>query len=125
MNNQEIFDKVVTHLITQGVPSRIQMQDSDTAVCMYRGDAGTKCAIGCLIPDDLYDPVLESRSVRSFYGMSVGHSDFHMTREQFAKFQAVTKSIVERLGIESSQEAFLAELQHTHDRHFDSVDDLT
>lgn len=28
---------------------------------MYRGPDGTKCAAGCLIPDDMYNPAWETR----------------------------------------------------------------
>lgn len=27
--------------------------------CAYRGENGTKCAVGCLIPDDKYYPAIE------------------------------------------------------------------
>ena len=54
MNRQEIFDKIYLHLIEQGRKSI----DSD-GQCMYRSPDGDKCAIGCLIPDELYTPELE------------------------------------------------------------------
>jgi len=49
MTAQELFDKVATHLITQGKPSLCTY-----GFCKYRGDGGLMCAIGCLIPDDKY-----------------------------------------------------------------------
>lgn len=49
MNAQEIFDTVIHHLLRQGVPSR---RDS---ACLYRGPNGTSCAVGCLIPDEMYN----------------------------------------------------------------------
>lgn len=60
MNNQEVFDKVVTHLRTQGVPSM-----SGGQYCQYRGPNGTSCAAGCLIPDNAYTPELEGNGVHS------------------------------------------------------------
>jgi len=59
MNKQEIFDKVATHLLTQ-------MEKSGhivTSSCLYRSPNGLKCAIGCLIPDELYDPEFEGKTV--------------------------------------------------------------
>lgn len=56
MNNQEVFDKVVEHLVAQGQPAREGFK------CFYRGPNGTKCAVGCLIPDELYDEAMEGRS---------------------------------------------------------------
>lgn len=57
MNPQEIFDKVATHLIAQGKQSLDY--DGRARGCAYRGDDGTMCAAGCLIPDDEYAPEFE------------------------------------------------------------------
>ncbi len=57
MTKQEIFDKVKAHLLAQG--KRAVNGDGN---CMYRGMDGTKCAVGCLIPDELYTPLLENHS---------------------------------------------------------------
>lgn len=60
---QGLFDTVVTHLFTQGRPALITPEDDfDGAVgdCLYRGPNNTKCAVGCLIPDDRYTPDLEN-----------------------------------------------------------------
>jgi hypothetical protein len=56
---QEMFDRAVLGVVTQGKPSV-------TAVaCMYRGEAGTKCAVGHLINDAVYTPELETNGCRS------------------------------------------------------------
>jgi hypothetical protein len=57
MTNQEIFDKVVHHLLTQGKPAL------EGGSCRYRTADGLKCAIGCLITDDAYDASLEGRGI--------------------------------------------------------------
>lgn len=59
MNQQEIFDKVATHLIAQGKQSLAPDPHHEGEVCAYRGADGTMCAAGCLIPDDEYDPAFE------------------------------------------------------------------
>ena len=59
LTNQEIFNKVATHLFTQGKRSF----DKKLKVCAYRNDEGLSCAIGCLIPDELYDPAFEGRRI--------------------------------------------------------------
>lgn len=53
MTNQEAFEKVANHLLTQMEPS------VGPAGCRYRANNGLKCAIGCLIPDDKYYQDLE------------------------------------------------------------------
>ncbi len=55
---QQTFNKVVRHLRRQGVRS------SAAGVCFYRGPNDTKCAVGCLIPDELYQYRMEGCSVR-------------------------------------------------------------
>lgn len=59
MTRQEIFTKVSTHLLTQGVRA------TGPRGCSYRGDNGTKCAVGCLISDEHYTKGLEGGSVDS------------------------------------------------------------
>ena len=54
MNQQEIFDFVAKFLADQG---RTKIR------CRYRSALGFKCAVGCLIPDHLYDDDMEEMSV--------------------------------------------------------------
>lgn len=56
--NLEQFDKIANHLIKQGKRSLAP----DGVGCMYRGEGGTKCAIGEIIPDKLYGCHLEGAS---------------------------------------------------------------
>jgi len=58
MNKQEIFTTVKNHLLTQNK----QCLD-ETGVCSYRANYGTKCAVGCLIPDDRYSPSIEGNHI--------------------------------------------------------------
>lgn len=53
---QEIFDIVAKHLLTQGKKS------VSRGFCSYRGNDGTKCAAGALIPDNQYDCKFEQLS---------------------------------------------------------------
>lgn len=57
MDAQEIFNKVATHLFTQGSPS-LTLNG-----CAYRGDGGNKCAAGPLIPDKIYRSGMEGLNV--------------------------------------------------------------
>lgn len=65
MTPQEIFTKVKAHLLKQNARSMAHVTvDGDAALdCAYRGDNGTMCAVGCLIPDQLYRRSLEGWSV--------------------------------------------------------------
>jgi len=58
-NDQEIYNTVMNHLWHQGKQAR------DQKSCAYRTDDGLSCAVGCLIPDDLYKKYFEGLSVFS------------------------------------------------------------
>jgi hypothetical protein len=52
---------MVSGLIKQGKPS----YDIQTMGCMYDNGAGQKCAVGMLIPDEVYSPTFEGCGVLS------------------------------------------------------------
>lgn len=54
--HQEIFDEVVEHLFNQG-----RKAQTKGGGCMYRCEDGRKCAVGALIPDDMYDDYFEGK----------------------------------------------------------------
>ena len=58
MNTQQAFDIMVEHLRQQGRPSRDEVDG-----CQYRGPGGLKCAVGALIPDELYNKTLENNRI--------------------------------------------------------------
>lgn len=60
LSSQEVFDKVVLHLRIQNKKSL-----SDDGICMYRGENGYQCAIGCLISDKDYSPYWENHSLNN------------------------------------------------------------
>ena len=91
-NLQEIFNKVVTHLLTQNARSFNAVDGK----CLYRGDKGLKCAVGCLITDEYYHPNLEGR---------------------YAGADAVLQAVLDSLEVFWSQKLvdLLIKLQRVHD----------
>lgn len=75
ITTQAIFDRVATHLLTQNAPAL----NADGG-CVYRGMQGLQCAVGCLIPDDKYDPYIEGESVSDDAVRSM--LPFEVTEEQ-------------------------------------------
>lgn len=71
LTNQIAFDIVLAHLIKQGKramgdrPLKMQNPLSDGFGCMYKAPDGCSCAVGCLIPDELYRPEFEGEAIRS------------------------------------------------------------
>ncbi len=70
MKAMEIFEKVKTHLLEQNALA----MDEELVSCQYRSKEGLKCAVGCLIPDKLYEPIMEGNMVdgllRDFHSLS-------------------------------------------------------
>lgn len=92
MNQREVFDRVRTHLLSQGRKSERR------GLCAYRGQDGLRCAIGCLIDDEHYDRLLENLSI----------SDPNV------------RLAVQRSGIPLEGQPdldLLSRLQHVHDAH--------
>ena len=59
-DKQKVFDIVAKHLLTQNAQSK-----SKTGYCKYRNENGLKCAIGVLIPDEVYSPKYEGTNITS------------------------------------------------------------
>lgn len=99
LTKQEIFDKVRAHLLAQGAKS----QDG-AGECRYRAKDGLKCALGCLITDDAYDPKIEGDA-------PVVEAERTNAREKRLI------SVLERSGIPTDDDAidFLRALQGIHD----------
>jgi hypothetical protein len=83
---QGMFDTVTRHLFTQGRPA-VMTEDMSVGAgmstgmtpgsCMYRGPGATKCAVGCLIPDENYKVELENISASDTRILSaVGATDY-------------------------------------------------
>jgi hypothetical protein len=62
---QDVFDAVAAFLLDPNTKRRSLFYTDDTAVCAYRGKDGGKCAVGYLIPDEVYTPDMEIKSVSS------------------------------------------------------------
>ena len=60
MNKQEVFDKIVNHMLTQNAKAL-----DVKGICMYRGEEGRMCAVGCLITDEAYSPDIEKNAADS------------------------------------------------------------
>ena len=104
MTQQEIFDTVLAHLRKQGKAAA--NIDGD---CQYRGVNGTSCAVGCLIPDELYDPLIEGLGLGVILKAIV--PEYH--QDQAQKLLPILDRIKNHIGAEHS--LLLHELQEAHD----------
>ncbi len=77
MDKQEIFEKVVNHLLNQKVRSVSRFNGTSGGSCAYRGQNNTSCAIGCLLTDEEYDPKMEFRTVQQLKEYSLLPTRYH------------------------------------------------
>jgi len=71
LTEQETFDKVYRHLLTQNKRAATINKDGKTR-CLYR-QRNLRCAVGCLIPDELYSPKMEDKSLCSDIMFEIMH----------------------------------------------------
>lgn len=73
---QETFDFVVQHLYQQGKPAM-----DEEGYCLYRTKDGLMCAVGCLIPDEMYYLSMEKTPIDSLIasGMELPPEVFEYT----------------------------------------------
>jgi len=104
MNRQEIFDKVKKHLLTQGKRAVNAMGKCKYRIFDENGEVIAKCAIGALIPDEIYVPSMEGTT---FHWINLYYRD----------------KILDYLGLSSTDDdvKFLNALQAVHDH---AVDDF-
>jgi hypothetical protein len=101
MTNQEIFNKVLTHMREQKVGSR------NGNKCMYRGDNNTACAVGCLIPDHIYSPKMEN----------VGLSSLLESGKEPNPRELALRNALADSSLPSTTWPLLRELQYVHDEY--------
>lgn len=58
----DAIKQITDHLAKQRAKSS-ELSDEGATFCAYRGKEGTMCAVGCLIPDELYSPDLERKGI--------------------------------------------------------------
>lgn len=91
LTKQEIFDQVARHLLTQN-----ERAISSNGNCQYHSKDGLKCAVGALIPDNLYNQAFENRKV--------------------GYLLAAWKEIMRKIGLDEKEHALLLyALQGIHD----------
>lgn len=62
MRDQEMFERVYHHLMTQGGRSCVQ-HPRGILIPAYYGDHGRQCPVGLFIPPEAYDPAFEAMSL--------------------------------------------------------------
>jgi hypothetical protein len=116
-DKQKVFDTVVAHLRKQQTISRFENGKG----CAYRGPNGTSCAVGCLIPDELYSATIEELGCPNGkddvvpYGVAEGEEGYDEYVKRKTKLRDL---VVAATGAHDEEDfLFLRRLQRIHDRH--------
>lgn len=112
MTKQEIVNEIFKWFTQPGAVLGSEPVSEDGMTCVYRGEGDptskVRCGIGCLIPDDVYDPTYE--------GSAVSHLVFEPTVIRHDELIAV---------IGDQNVGFLCEIQNAHDDSTDVGEFLT
>jgi len=105
MTEQEVFDTVVVHLRSM----KKQSLDANGA-CVYRSPSGAKCAIGSIIPDELYSPSMEGRPVNNLYRdyPHLPHSEHLDLLDRLQETHDAATFWVDDVGLGTDGEGYLA-----------------
>lgn len=117
---QETFDTIVNHLRQQGCKS-IEINDSFNEYnrCLYRGSNNTKCAIGCLIPDESYQEGFEGNTpYKSRYYILYKKDELDYEYESKIRYSLRLTELLMDMGHDID---LCKRLQNTHDSN--SVDE--
>ena len=94
---QELFNRVKTHLLNQGAKAVTEVVSDGINMCQYHAESGLKCAVGCLIDAKAYDFSMEGEDI---------NDDL--------VYNGLRKSGIDMGGKTLS---ILRALQHVHDSH--------
>lgn len=100
MTKQEILNKVWDYFIVEKHPKAYDVR------CCYRTKDGYKCAIGCLIPDELYQHKWDVPDENC--GIGTGVDELYACDKDF-------KNFIDSLFDSKVEISFLARLQGCHD----------
>ena len=104
---QELFNTAYRGLASQGfnrsISHRVTETGGEADTCAYRGDAGRRCAVGWLMPDEHYNAAFEGSGIR--------------LAEQGSHYEQLLERILDAIDAPHTEESvhFLASLQGCHD----------
>jgi hypothetical protein len=101
---QAVFEHVSRHLFRQG---RKAAANGD---CLYRGPDGTCCAVGCLIPDEVYSESMEGRCIHALIHQDARDSLAYL--EPFSQLLESLQSVHDSSSAWESSRNMRAELRH-------------
>lgn len=117
MTKQQMFDIVWAHFVTNKNPLSIAVDPvTEESACRYRGPNGEKCAVGVLLPDELYRPEMDGPAMAvgnllKWYGDALPPW-MHAEQEFLAALQAAHDEVFDFGGSSDIEVALRDVAQH-------------
>lgn len=108
MTTQQALNQIVEYFSKSDAKLARVMVIGDAADCVYRTSDGRGCAVGCLIPAELYHSEFEDKSCRMFDDI-LFQNRVGLSQEAMALARKVGQYLQ---GVDYQ---FLIEAQHAHD----------
>lgn len=110
MDTKQMLEKAITHVIKQGKASK----NPESSICQYRSKCGLMCAVGALIPDELYSEEFEGRSVhdREIRDIMSSVAGRELSFEEIENLNRVQKSHDNASHLKEFVEAFIKEIKY-------------
>lgn len=106
LTTQEAYERIRTYFTR---PDAVLARNPMSGTCYYRDSEGNKCAVGCLIPDELYDKQLSENVT---LGSKIEGKNMNAAIEAHEEL----RDLLNGLSPEGRKKrAFLAEAQGHHD----------
>lgn len=119
MNAQEAFNTIINYFSREGAVLAIK---DGLKSCLYRTESGNKCAVGCLIPDELYRPWMEAGRIENLlYTLNSKANNPSASRED----RIVSLQVLEIInGSDPEKDKLLRDLQTLHDHCAKDAEDF-
>lgn len=93
MSLKDLFEDVEKHLLNQNCKSvptgDFARGHSGNIDCAYRGQNGTSCAVGCLIPDTMYTLAMEFKSAQSLLALHPNLFDYLVNKYKIVNHSSI------------------------------------
>lgn len=112
------LQSLFTSILTKQWAQAAQAMSDDGNMCAYRGTDNHRCAVGCLIPDDVYDTRIESATVSDVMTLATTTTDEALEKVIFyARIPSVRalRDVLAASGLTPDTFPLLAALQRVHD----------
>lgn len=123
----EVIEAVTEFLLRQNRASRLSERpkhnnpSTPEGMCAYRGDGGLKCAVGCLIPDEMYSKDFEHNGVESIVAWYMRMNEYDKLLGKFLTQHRVVLGTLQIIHDREEPNNWKKELDNLHNYYASCV----